>query len=228
MKVIRISLAVAALTMAASGYRLLSALAEGSGASLSTQTWNIQYSPGMPAHPTAVEGGWYFDFPAPNCGGADVCSVHYVTTPVRMSLTTSGHVNAVFQVTTTGTPVFNYQLNWDNTCDYPAHVRFYLQRKGDDLSGQGEYEFYRWFSNEVAYELAAGSASLTASLTPDQWTSVFGKKGDYDSTAKAGFVQALQNLANVGFVFGGGCFYGHGVNVSGGTARFTLLQYSIE
>jgi hypothetical protein len=80
----------------------------------------------------------------------------------------------------------------------------------------------------VAYELAAGSADLTAPLTPDQWTSVFGKKGDYSSPAEVGFAQALQNLANVGFVFGGGCYYGHGVNVSGGTARFTLKEYSIK
>ncbi len=113
---------------------------------LSAQAWNIQYSPGMPAHPIAVDGGWYFDFPAPRCGGPDVCSVHYVTTPVKMSVTTSGHVEAMFRITTSDAPVFNYQLNPDNTCDYPAHARFYLQRKGDDLTGQGEYEFYRWFS----------------------------------------------------------------------------------
>jgi hypothetical protein len=121
----------------------------------------------MPAHPTAVDGGWYSDFPAPNCGGAEVCSVHYVSTPVRLSVTTGGHVNAMFQIITTGTPVFNYRLKPDNTCDYPAHVRFYLQRARDNLSGQGQYEFYRWFSNQVAYELAAGSANLIAALTPD-------------------------------------------------------------
>src|SRR2546430_12078153 len=130
----------------------------------------------MPAHPIAMDDGWYFDSPAQTCGESDVCSVHYVSTPVKMSATTRGQVNAVFQVTTTGKAAFNYQLNPNNTCDYPAHARFYLQRQGDDLSGQGEYEFYRWFSNEVAYELAAGSANLTAALTPDQWTSVFGKK----------------------------------------------------
>jgi hypothetical protein len=226
-KIIHLFLPVTALATGAYSDPSLSPSAP-SQVSLSAEAWNIQYSPGMAAHPTAVAEGWYFDFPAPSCGGADVCSVHYVSTPVRMSVTPSGQVNAVFQVTTTGTPVFNYRLNPDNTCDYPAHGRFYLQRTGDDLSGRGKYEFYRWFSNNVAYELAAGSANLTAALTPDQWTSVFGKRGDYDSAAKIGFVQALQNLANVGFVFGGGCYYGHGVNVSGGTARFTLRQYSIK
>jgi hypothetical protein len=228
MKLIHIPMAAAALAMVPGGDLLLSAPFAPSQASLSTQTWNIQYSPGMPAHPTAVPGAWYFDFPAPNCGAAEVCSVHYVSTPVRMSVTTSGHVTAVFQITTTGTTVFNYKLNPNNTCDYPAHVRFYLQRRGDNLSGRGEYEFYRWFSNDVAYELGAGSTNLTAPLTPDQWTSVFGKKGDYNPAAKFGFVQALQNLGTIGFVFGGGCFYGHGVNVSGGTARFALKEYSIQ
>jgi hypothetical protein len=84
----------------------------------------------------------------------------------------------------------------------PCACKIYLQRTGDDLSGQGEYEFYRWFSNEVAYRLAAGSAHLTVALTPGQSTSVFGKRGDYDLAATAGFVQALRHLGNVGFVFG--------------------------
>ena len=225
MKMIHIFPVGAALTMAicgdpsppSSGPVLLSALA-----------WNIEYNPGMPAHPIEVDGGWYFDFRAPRCGGPDVCSVHYVTTQVKMSVTTRGHVEAMFRVTTTGTPVFNYQLNPNNKCDYPAHARFYLQRTGDDLSGQGEYEFFRWLSNEVAYRLAAGSAQLTVALIPGQWTSGFGKKGDYDLAATTGFVQALRHLGNAGFVFGGGCYYGHGVNISGGTARFTLSHYSIK
>jgi hypothetical protein len=29
-------------------------------------------------------------------------------------------------------------------------------------------------------------------------------------------------------VFGGGCFVGHGVDVSGGTAQFVLIDYKIE
>jgi len=228
MKITHIVRVVAALAMGTFSNQSSSAPPSPSHASLSAQVWNIQYSPGMSPHPIAVAGGWYFDFPAPSCGSAEVCSVHYVSTPVRMPVTTSGHVNALFQITTTGSPVFNYRLNPGNTCDYPAHTRFYLQRAGDDLSGRGKYEFYRWFSNEMAYELATGSANLTAALSPDQWTSVFGKKGDHDTAANVGFVQALQNLANVGFVFGGGCYYGHGVNVSGGTARFSLQEYSIN
>jgi len=57
---------------------------------------------------------------------------------------------------------------------------------------------------------------------------VFGKRGDYDDAAMEGFLGALQHLNRVGFVFGGGCFYGHGVNVIRGTARFILIHYSIK
>jgi hypothetical protein len=195
---------------------------------LSAETWDIQYSPGMPLHPIPADGGWYFDFPPARCGKANICSVHYVSTPLKMSAATNGHVTATFQITSTGLPIFNYQLSPDNTCDHPAHVRLYLQRTGDDLSGRGEYEFYRWFSNTVAYRLAAGNAQLTAALRPSEWTSVFGKKGDYDDAASMRFVEVLRNLGRVGFVFGGGCFYGHGVNVTGGTARFAVSHYVLE
>jgi hypothetical protein len=44
----------------------------------------------------------------------------------------------------------------------------------------------------------------------------------------AGFKQAMANLGNVGFAFGGGCFYGHGVRVSGGGARFAVTGYHIS
>jgi hypothetical protein len=57
---------------------------------------------------------------------------------------------------------------------------------------------------------------------------VYGKSGDDDATALAGFQDALGNLGRVGMTFGGGCFFGHGVNVSGGTARFALISYTIS
>jgi hypothetical protein len=101
----------------------------------------------------------------------------------------------------------------------------FLERKKDPLTAQAE--FYRWWSNPIAYELAAGSSTLNASLIADQWVSVLGKIGNSSQSATDGFNTALQNVENVGFTFGGGCFYGHGVNVSNGTARFTLIGYSI-
>jgi hypothetical protein len=105
----------------------------------------------MPPHPTRqTSGGWYFDLPtAPN-------SVHYVFAAV--SLAASVSLDASILVTTTETPVFVYNLQPDNTCLYPAHVRFLLQEKGDDLSGTNGKQYFRWWSNNVAYQLAPGPA----------------------------------------------------------------------
>jgi hypothetical protein len=188
---------------------------------MSAQDWLILFSPGMPHHPTPQAGGWYFDFPsAPG-------SVHYVLVPVDMAATTS--VSARVTVTTTGKPVFDYKLSPYNTCNFPAHARFMLQERGDDLSGRNGKQYYRWWPRRGAYELAPGSATLTASLTDlSQWSSVFGERADASPAATAGFRQALAHLGYVGFTFGGGCFYGHGVRVSGGTARFAVHQFAIK
>jgi hypothetical protein len=186
------------------------------------QAWAILYSPGMPPHPTPQTGaGWYFDFPT------DPNSVHYVLAAVNMGA--SSDVGARIVVTTSGTPVFVYNLQRDNTCVYPAHVRFLLQEKGDDLSGRNGKQYFRWWSNSVAYQLGPGAANLSASLTDfSQWTSVFGEKANASAAATAGFKQAMTNLGYVGFSFGGGCYYGHGVRVSGGGARFALTSYAIK
>jgi hypothetical protein len=190
---------------------------------MNAQAWSILYSPGMPPHPTPQRGGgWYFDFPS----GSN-SSVNYVLAAVNIAGSSS--VRASLSVTTTGKVVFVYNIQPDNTCINPARVRFLLQEKGDDLSGTNGKQYFRWWSNSVAYELVPGSAELSASLTDlSQWTSVFGEKANASAAAMAGFKQAMARLGNVGFAFGGGCFYGHGVRASGGTARFALTRYEVK
>ena len=89
-------------------------------------------------------------------------------------------------------------------------------------------DFDRWWSNPIAFELSAGSATITVPLAPDQWSSVNGKVGNADAGALAGFQSALKAVSSLGLTFGGGCFFGHGVDVSGGTARFVLLKYEVS
>jgi hypothetical protein len=189
---------------------------------MNAEAWSIRYSPGMPPHPIPqTSGGWYFDFPtSPN-------SVHYVLAAVN--ITAFSYVEAKISVNITGTPVFVYNLEPGNTCSYPAHVRFLLQEKGDDLTGTNGKQYFRWWSTSIAYQLAPGEAELSAPLSDlDQWTSVFGEKANASAAAAAGFKQAMANLANVGFAFGGGCFYGHGVRVSGGDATFAVTKYEVK
>ena len=189
------------------------------GIPMAAASWQIRESAGMPTQPNPnAGGGWYFDFPAPPG------SVHYVTTAVDMAA--SQNMRAVIQVRTTGAPIFHYRLKPDNTCDVPAHARLYLQQSGDDMTVAKE--FYRWWSNPTAYTLEAGSATLDVPFAPDRWTSVFGKRRTDSAQSEAGFKQAIANLANVGFTFGGGCFFGHGVNVSGGAARFVATEFSVR
>jgi hypothetical protein len=48
------------------------------------------------------------------------------------------------------------------------------------------------------------------------------------AAATADFKQAMANLGSVGFSFVGGCFYGLGVRVSGGGARFAVTNYAVK
>jgi hypothetical protein len=119
-----------------------------------------------------------------------------------------------------------YDFNGDNNCAYPARVRFRLQESGDDLPGTKGKQYFRRWSNRTAYQPAAGAVQLRASLTDLRgWTSVIGEKANAIAAAAAGFRQAIGNLGNVGFSFDGGCFYGHGVRVSGGGAKFVVDNY---
>jgi hypothetical protein len=50
----------------------------------------------------------------------------------------------------------------------------------------------------MSVALADGEYTMTVELSPDQWT------------------------------FGGGCFFGHGLNVSGGGARFIMTRFELK
>ena len=187
--------------------------------SMSADAWSFKYSSPMPAHPRAADGGWQFDFPT-------VKSVGYLTTSQRPASATQS-ITAVIAVGVVGEPFFEYRTEAVNTCDVPATVRLFVQRKGDDMSGVGQYEFYRWWSRTAAYQLAPGGAVLVGDLTdPRQWSSVLGKDG---SASEAAFRAAMADIGNIGFTFGGGCFYGHGVYLTGsGQAVFTASEFTVR
>lgn len=153
----------------------------------------------MPSDPNLGGPGiWYLNFPSdpnyPACvSNSDCESLNYVTNSYSGPATDS--VSMTFQILTTGTPTFNYVMDSDNTCATPATVRLFLERRNDDFSE----EIYRWWANPIGYTLqpTSGNVTLTVPLTPDQWSSVYGKTGNYDATALAGFRDALANLGRV-------------------------------
>jgi hypothetical protein len=148
-------------------------------------------------------------------------TVNYLLTSVNRPITGSA-MSVTLKVATSGDPVFNYQFESGNTCLTPATVRPYIERVNWEYGG----EFFRWWSNPVAYKLGQGTITLTVPLSPESWSSVYGKLGSFSPEARQGFYDALQNMGRMGLSFGGGCFFGHGVNVSNGEATFTLLNYS--
>jgi len=201
---------------------------------LDPSLWAISGSVRLPPNPTADgSGGWYLDIPVGPDGAAawaaaSVPAVHYVISTVNADLSTKTMVSVDVELMALGSPKLQYNLQADNTGSFPASVRVLLQRTGDDMSSAGPMEFYRWWSEPIHFELKDGTATLDVPLQPDQWLSVLGKKGDASADATAGFRACLASVDNIGLTFGGGSFFGHGVNIDQGTARFSLTRFAVS
>lgn len=100
----------------------------------------------------------------------------------------------------------------------------YLQRKGDDWSGAGKFESFRWWATFASpTPIWPGEHEVYAPFD-EQWTAVM--KSD-SMTFPEEFAAALENVDRVGFTFGGATGYGHGIFATG-KARFTLLEFTAE
>jgi hypothetical protein len=201
------------------------ALAQGrSSLSLSKESWSAITDDGD-VQLSSDANSLFFEFPvsAGNQAFSDR-TINALMTNYVGSLADATYLTATFKVVATGAAKFNYMFESGNTCANPAHARLLFARTGWSKGG----EFYRWWANSNAYKLAPGSATLAVPLTPHQWSSVFGKLGNYDAASLDGFRSSLKDVAQVGLVFGGGCFFGHGVSVSGGSATFIMTDYGIQ
>ena len=171
---------------------------------------------------TNSSGQTYFVFPSAAPG------VNYVTKAVNGIPATAGHMQIVYSVAVTGSPVFDYRTNPNNTCGmgYPGTVRLFIQRAGDNMSGAGAYQQYRYWAVAGFKELAPGLFTVDAPLDPAQWSDVYGALGSANPTL---FAAAVANAGRIGVTFGGGCFFGHGVINSGlnSSATFTINGFSI-
>ena len=154
-----------------------------------------------------------FDFPSSG-------SMHYLFTPSPVAAIRGAIVVSV-QVTTSGAPVFE-PLD-TSFCNLPPSVRPFLWA---NANGNGDFD--RWWSNPRAYPLAAGTATITVPLQAEHWSSVNGRFGHEDAATRFAFEKALLNVTRLGLTFGGGCSFGHGIRVSGGTATFALSEYAIR
>lgn len=189
---------------------------------LKYQQWNtiLLYPTKFPLYNWST-GELGFDFPIGEDYGFSFNYLYHAFTPKTIP---SSAITVDLSVLTTGNPQFNYVFEAGNTCVSPATTRPFFWANKDDPYG----EYSRWWANPDSYILQGGSVRLVIPLTPDRWSSVYGKFGNYDADSLAGFNNALANISSVGLTFGGGCFFGHGVNVSGGTAQFVLHGYEVN
>jgi len=196
----------------------------------SPTVWMFQYSNAVSGPFFDAQDNAYFDFPA-DCAvnpmlGYKPCSANYLVQSRTAPLSGDAIFNLGFRLDGSGQT--SYLINLNNTCGpgSPATVRPYFQRQGDNLSGEGEYEFYRWFGPPL--NLAGNSGVLQSSTSlgaRDQWIDVWG----YPATDNAAaFAAALASPSFVGLVFGGGCFASHGANAIGGPVRFTLTSFGVN
>ncbi len=166
----------------------------------------MNYSVDMPPHPSAKDG-WSFEFPAPPG------SVHYVTTPAP-PLTIGQSISITFEVRGAG------RLLAVQRVPRPGLLRLHIQREGDDWTGEGPYQHYRFWSRPI--KLSQGTRTLTVPLEPVHWTGVFGKKN------RVGFEEAVANAALIGFSFGHSAA-GHGVyRTSKEPVRFILKSFAVQ
>ncbi len=162
-----------------------------------------------------MAGELVFDFPSTG-------SINYLYA-TRSPQEIAGSVYITLQVTTTGPVFFNHLTDPANLCARRAAARPFFWSNGN---GNGEFD--RWWSYPIAFDLAPGATTLAVRLTPDSWLSLFGKMGNADAAAQSGFERAVKNVSRIGLTFGGGCYFGHGVNVQGGQAQFRIVSYRIE
>jgi len=171
--------------------------------------WFFQHSPNMPASPISHPAGWSFDFPSQD-------GVHYLVHPAAGKVPTI--MSASFSIEKTGDVKF---VESEPCGEHNAKMRLYFQRRGDDLSAAKQN--YRWWSID-AFQLAEAVNSISVAIQPGNWSQVFGKSGD---AMVADFFAAASDVQAVGMTFGG-CFAGHGVYVTGGSARFVATGFSVN
>lgn len=184
------------------------------------QGWTIgpiirgrNYSVGMPLRPTARRGGG-FHIDLPRLPG----SVHYVTFR-HGSL--AGKKRLVMRYRVEAARGARLLASSDGKS--PGLLTLYFQRGGDNWTGRGRFETYRWYATFATRALAPGDHVMVVPLD-GAWTAVETSKA---TTNPAAFRQAVAAADQVGFVLGGGDGFGHGVSATG-PARLTVTDFRVE
>lgn len=142
-------------------------------------------------------------------------SAHYYWKKVDGRIRAGKTVTATWRIAAPRVTSWNYKLEPTNRGNRPASVSIILQHKNDNMYRNGG----RFWTRPEAV-LRHGNGILSVKLAPRNFLTVWGRR-----PTKSEWISMMQNIGRVGVTFGGGSFKGHGVNVTGGYARFQLKSF---
>jgi hypothetical protein len=201
------------------------------GGTLRPDAWHIgpnllvfgNKSPGMPPHPSPDPQGFSIDLPVgvnlPLKTGPKLGYVTFNHGPltgrreIRMTYTLTHDVDTLVLAVPEQNP----------EAAYPAQITLYFQREGDDWTGAGKYESYRWYATFSSSYLRPGTHTIIVPLDGN-WSAIATSTAANNPLA---FQTAKAEACCVGFVCGGNeVGYGHGIRATG-PAKFTVHEFSV-
>lgn len=218
--IFRASALAAFAFLAACGYEG-EASAQPAAAASDARSWTIgpiirgrNHSVGMPLHPTPRRGGgWHID--VPRLPG----SVHYVTFP-HGSLAGKRRIVMRYRIEAAR----GARLLASSDGRSPGLVTLYFQRRGDNWSGRGRFETYRWYATFATQSQPGPGEHVIVAPLDGPWTAI---ETSSAATSPAAFRQAVAAAGEVGFVLGGGDGFGHGVSATG-PVRLIVTDFRVE
>lgn len=176
-------------------------------------------SKGVPLHPVATPDGWAIDIPHPTPAAGHV---HYITAPYG-PLAGKSRITMRYRVELAeGAEIM--PICCTDQPSYKGMLTPFFQRRGDNWTGSGEFETYRWWGTFATQTpIPAGEHEIVAPLDA-KWTAV---QVSSSETNPSGFAGALADTGRVGFCLGGGDSYCHGVYATG-PARIVVTGFAVE
>jgi len=123
---------------------------------------------------------------------------------------------------TSGYPIFEFKPELINQGTLPPDVRLYIEAK-ESISDTD-----RWWSNPAYFNLSEGAAKISIQIIPDRWSAANGLFANDNPDTLESFNETLFHPGRIGFSFGGGSFFGHGVKVKNGQARFSIHDFALS
>ena len=186
--------------------------------SMDAYKWlNYPSGPKLPLHPTQISATSFRS----NIPDIKVGSLNYLTQLSKGAIRRK-YIRTKLNIVASPGTVFDYKTESFNVCNFPAHIRTYVQRGPFETTGDND----RWWSNPIAVELKNGQFEMINKVDPTQWSNVNGHRANQDAVTLAGFQKAFREVYEFGYTLGGGCFFGHGVRVKDGTATLQLDELS--